>query len=58
MGIFIKIVSLGFITGMVSMLIIKVIKHLTRDKEEDKQFYTVDEIQQMRKRCYERMKEK
>lgn len=31
----IKIVYLGFLTGIVSLLIIKLIKHLTKDKDDE-----------------------
>ena len=34
MEAFLKIIYLAFLTGIVSMLIIKLIKYLTRDKDE------------------------
>ena len=53
----INIVQFVFLTGLVSMLVAKIIKYLTKDEAEEKQFYTIDEVEAMRKRCYERMKQ-
>ena len=51
-----KIVVLGLLTGLVMMLVRKIINYLTRDRGEEKQFYTIEEVQEMRNRAYERMK--
>ena len=50
-----RIAVLGLITGLVMMLIRKIIAHLTRDRGEEKQFYTIEEITALRERSKERM---
>ena len=50
-----KIAVLALLTGLVMMLIRKIIVHLTRDRGEEKQFYTIEEITALRERSKERM---
>jgi hypothetical protein len=50
-----RIAVLALLTGLVMMLLRKIILYLTRDKEEEKQFYTIEEVTALRDRAKERM---